>query len=193
MAIILPHNLVTLAHNAGWSGGDVIVSVAVALASSGGNTGRVGGLWGLPGFPPTLTAELDAAAAYALWKTKSWSAFPKHKSGAYQLHIPMATAAVATAGGLAVVTNPGEVLSQAGQAVVDATGADDLLGTLKTAVAPLLKAGAWLGNQANMLRVAYVVFGGAIIVGSLVMIAGPGAVGTLAGGVVKPLLKKVGK
>jgi hypothetical protein len=189
MTYFHPVSLVTLAHDAGWSGGDVVTAVAVAVAASGGNSGRTGGLWGVPGFPPNMDPKLDAAAAYATQKSKGWGAFPKYKSNAYLLWMPAATAAVAAAGGAAVVTNPGEVLG----AVVDATGADDLLGTLKTATAPLLKAGAWLGNQANWLRVAYVVFGGAIIVGSLVMIAGPGAVGSVAGGVVKPLLKKVGK
>lgn len=192
MTRISPPALVMLAHNAGWSGGDVLTAVAVALAASGGNTGRTGGIWGLPGTPPTLTPETDAAAAHATQAAKGWDAFPKYRNNAYKLQIPMATAAIATAGTTAVITEPGKVIGALAESAGSLPGSD-MIDTLKSAVAPLYKAGAWLSNQANMLRVAYVVFGGAIIVGSLVMIAGPGALGGVASSVVKPILKKVGK
>lgn len=63
------------------------------------------------------------------------------------------------------------------------TGIFGALGDLGSLVAAVAKAGAWLSNSGNWVRIAYVVGGGVVIIGGLVMImesteAGKSAIST---------------
>lgn len=202
MANISAVNLAIAGYKAGWRADDLIVAVATALSFSGGNTTHAGGLWGLPGASSSATAEEQAASAHAVWSASGWGPFPTHRSRGYLLAMPTATAAVAAAPLKDIIDNPGDFARGFTEGfkgsiadVAQNLPGEDLVATLKSAIAPIYKAGAWMGNQRNWIRVAYVLFGGAIIVGSLVTIAGPSALGQIAGNVAKPLTRalKAGK
>jgi hypothetical protein len=104
---IAPSDLATYAANAGFSGDDLNVAVAVALAESSGNPNAVGDLAITPGgsvglwqvnlkFHPEYTeAELkdpqtNANAAYAIYQNagNSFTPWSTYKSGAYLAYLP---------------------------------------------------------------------------------------------------------
>ena len=101
------------AGNAGWSGQDQILAVAVALAESSGNPGAVGdtaitpggsvGLWqiNLKAHPELAGQDLtdpqtNANAAYSVYQAAgdSFTPWTTYKTGAYSAYIIDAQAAV---------------------------------------------------------------------------------------------------
>jgi hypothetical protein len=179
---------------AGWRGigqtGDLTVAVAVALAASGGMVDQPGGLFAMSGAPADALGQ--AVAAHAKWATEGWGWSAVHRSRRYLLFVPTAAVAVTAAGVAAIVSNPaGAVSGVLGEAAKTLPG-DSILDTAKGGLAVLVKAGVWLGDRENWVRVSRVVLGGALIIGAAVVIAKPaiaGGVGVVGSTVVKPLVK----
>lgn len=147
---------------AGWRGADLTVAIAVALASSGGNLDRPGGLFGLPG-----TTGDNSAAAFAKWRAEGWGWNAAHRSGAYLIRMP---AAAALAAGAEVRRVQDGLTSDIRQAAGEL---GDLADTARTALMLPLKAAVWMADRNNWLRVAYVTLGGAMIVAALAIVAKP--------------------
>lgn len=194
-----PVTIATHAARAGWRGADLVVAVAVALAESGGNEGRAGGLWNLPGVAGGDPAG-NAVKAYARWKgSGAWGQWASHRNNAYLLFMPIAAAATASADVAGVIRDPagaaGAVVDSITEAAKNLPGAD-LVSVIQGPVALAYKAGAWMANPGSWERVAQVIVGGGLIIASVVMIARP-AIGGVAGGAVgmiaKPLMKGLKK
>lgn len=156
MALITPAAIADACVAAGWRGGDLSVAVAVAIASSGGNPDRAGGLFAIPGVAGGDPAAA-ARAAYALWqKPAAWGGFPAHRSRRYLLYMPIAVPAAAAAEARAIAANPGAELGKG------LPGAD-AVETARSALTLAVKAGAWMSNRNNWARVAQVMLGGLIL------------------------------
>lgn len=186
-----PVAIATHAARAGFRGADLVTSVAVALAESGGNETRAGGLWNIGAGPPGTPAS-QAQKAFERHKSGGWDQWAAYRSNAYLLYVPLATAAAATADVAAIVKDPAGAAGNVVDAITDAIPGADMLGAAQGAVAIAYKAGAWLGDRHNLERVAQVVVGVGLIVASVVMLARP-AIGAVSGGAVgmiaKPVLK----
>lgn len=187
-----PVAVATEAARAGWRGTDLVTAVAIALVTSGGNEAKAGGLWGQAGAPADAAGQ--ARSAYAKWKASGFAAFPAYANNAYLLMLPMATAAVASADVAGVIRDPaaaaGAVVGSITEAAGNLPGAD-VLGTAQSGLALAYKAGAWLSDRNNWVRIAQVVVGANLVIAGLIMIALPAA-GSTAGGAVGYLIKKGG-
>lgn len=183
---------------AGWRGTDLTVATAVALAESGGNEAKPGGLWNLPGFPGGDPAG-NAAAAYARQRSGGWGQWASHRNRAYILMMPIATAAALSADVAAFIKDPGAavgaVVSEAAGSLKLAAAAvpgATLIDSANSALTLGYKAGAWMAEPNNWQRVAQVILGGAMVVGSLVVLsktALTNVAGSAVGGVVKKVMK----
>jgi hypothetical protein len=198
---------------AGFRGTSVATAVAVALAESGGdptqrNTNTDGsidrGLWQInnKAHPDVTDAEADnpATAAKAAYKIsqggRSWRPWVAYTNGSYKRYANRA----AKAGAAALALNPRDLL--AGLPVVgglaDAPGMDAMAGLAKAVASVgsvVIKAGEWIGNPRNWVRIAEVVGGAAAVAVGLVLISrsdaqGP-AVSAIRGGT--KAAAKVGK
>jgi len=110
-----PSQIGVLASNAGFSGGDLITAVAIALAESGGDPNAHGdltlpgsgsyGLWQIyahahPEFGPDFTQLYDpainAAAAFSVYSAagNSFSPWSTFKGGQYEAHLDVASQSV---------------------------------------------------------------------------------------------------
>lgn len=181
------------ANNAGFRGQDLITAVAVALAESQGNptahrvTSREDsrGAWQInirpdahPEYANANLYDLDVAAraALAIQQSRGWREWSTHNTGAYLLYLPTATAAAAGLGAAKVSTDPaaaaGGVLGSLGDAAKALPGGG-LVDTAQTGIGVVVKAGAWLSDRRNWLRIAQVSVGGALVVGGVMILARP--------------------
>lgn len=176
MATLTPAQIAGYARQAGFSGGALATSVAVALAESGGrtdatNVNRNGstdrGLWQLnDGAHPWVKSinwqdpAANAAGAYRIYREaggsfRPWVAYTSGSAGQFQLQAAQAAGAPASVdsdgGGLLDKLNPLDDVASAAGAAADG---------VKLAAS----AGVWISNPHNWLRVAYVVIGGALII-----------------------------
>lgn len=192
------------AYNAGFRGKSVALSVAVAMAESSGNTDARGdggwsiGLWQVyrkahPQYSEAylLDPQNNAKAAYEISAGGStFMPWTTYKTGAYLLYMPTAEVAAQR------VDPKGGILAapaQAGTHLPDLTGAPSIVDTAKaigSGVSLAAKAGTWLSNPQNLVRIVYVMLGGMLVVGALVVLAAPVAL-NLAGGPVVKTAKKV--
>lgn len=113
MPVLSDNAIGQLAVNAGWSGSDVPIAVAVALAESGGNSDAhnlsgASGLWqvmwklhGFTGNP--YDPATNANAAHQVFVKQGWGAWTTHSTGAYLVFLPRgnfaATNSTASGGG----------------------------------------------------------------------------------------------
>jgi Lysozyme like domain len=186
------------AHAAGFSGLDLRTAVAVALAESGGNTNARNlssredsrGLWQInvrahPEFASSnlFDPAMNARAAKAVLNKQGWGAWSVFKNGKFLLFMPAATGAVA---GL-VTTDVAASLPGAGEI---ASGVGELTGAKAAGEALTLaaKAGTWISDPRNWIRILYVALGGALVIGALVVVAQPIAT-EVAGPAVKTAIK----
>ncbi len=151
------------AAKAGWSKKDLPVAIAVALAESGGNTSAHAtsgedsrGAWqiNVRAHPELATLDLynlnvNAQAAYGIWKKSGWGPWSAHNNGSYLLYMGRGAAAAA-------VTNIGAAVTGG---VADAAGAIPGVDQAKV-VAGFLSD---LQNPAIWQRILKVVIGGALI------------------------------
>lgn len=116
MSTLSASQLVPIAQRAGWTGQDIVIAVAVALAESGGDTGAVNransngtvdyGLWQINSVHASLLAGGDwslpadnAAMAFKVWSDRKaqtgngWQAWATYTSGKYLVHMPAAQTA----------------------------------------------------------------------------------------------------
>jgi len=166
----------TYAARAGWRGADLVTSVAVALAETGGDPDRPGGLWNVPGSAGGDPAG-NAAAAFARWQAAGWPAWNTYNSRRYVLFMPAAAAAVAASSVQSIVVDPPPVLTGGAlgglrEAAGNLPGAD-VLDTARTGLGLAVKAGAWMANPDNWVRVVLVAVGSALLVGALVVLVRP--------------------
>lgn len=186
-----PVAIATHAARAGFRGTDLVTAVAVALAESGGNETRAGGLWNLGAGPPGTPAA-EAVKAYNRFKAGGWTQWASYRSNAYLLFAPLAAAAAASAEVAGIIRDPAGAVGNVIDGISDAIPGADMLGAAQGAVAIAYKAGAWLADRHNLERVAQVVVGSGLIIASVVMLARP-AIGAVSGGAVgmvaKPLMK----
>jgi hypothetical protein len=192
--------IATHAAAAGFRGADLRMAVAVAYAESGGNpaahalTSREDsrGLWqiNVRAHPEFRNVNLydpatNARAAKTVLGKQGWRAWSVYTNGRALLFLPSVTAAIgqmdlgnAIAGGIVDQSNPGGILNEAvqtGNAIVS-------IGSLAA------KAGTWISDPRNWLRIVYVALGGALVIGALVVVAAPIASNVVpAGKVVKKL------
>jgi hypothetical protein len=192
---VTPVNIAIYGATAGWRGSDLIVAVAVAMATSAGQVDRPGGLWGGGPSGPT-DAQANANAAHERWQASGWGSFPAHNNKMYLIFMPAATAATASADVQAIVRDPVGAAAKVGGAIADAAGqlpGGDMLDAAKNALTLLYKAGAWMASPDNWVRVASVMLGGGLIIGGLFLIAKQAAgtvAGEVAGSIAKPIVKK---
>jgi hypothetical protein len=174
------------AARAGWRGGDLVVAVAVAMAESGGDPNAhatVGedsrGLWQMNvRAHPDLEGknlydpQVNADAAYALWKRSGWGPWSAHNNGAYLLFLPAATAAAASGDVVSFLKDPVGASKSLGDAAVGSVPLPGVLDTgrvlggflsdlqnpviwqriLKVAIgAALMTAGMWLIVQTQVI------------------------------------------
>lgn len=169
---------------AGFQGADLRMAVAVAYAESKGDTNAHNltsredsrGLWQINvRAHPELAANLydpatNARAARAVLRKQGWTAWSVYTNGRAMLYLPSVTAAIAKtdlgnaiAGGIVDQSNPGGVINEAVQ-----TG--NAIASVGQLVA---KAGTWINDPRNWLRVIYVMLGGALVVGAMVIVVAP--------------------
>jgi hypothetical protein len=158
------------AATAGWRGADLPVSVAVALASSGGQPDRAGGLWGLPGEPGGDAAG-NAVAAFARWRAGGWGMFAHYRDTKWLLFMPIAVPAVAHPDVVAIVAAPVvEGFKEGAESVLPAA---DMLDIARAGLSFVAKAGAWMSNRHNWVRSAQVLVGAGLVIAAMGMVTRP--------------------
>lgn len=182
-----PAQIAGVAAAAGWTGKDLIIAVAVALAESSGNInathinadGSVDrGLWqlnnrtvpdvgGVNGI--IFDPKVNASFAYKLWETRGWQPWSTYNNGDYKQHLQAATDAV---------QHPEQPIVSIGDKIANsATSTFDAMASLAKAVVSIaqgfVKGIAWISNSDNWVRVAQVVLGGALLVMALNVVARP--------------------
>jgi len=205
--------LANLAAAAGFDGEARALAVAIALAETGGKpTSDIEGdvaletaTWG-PSVGPwqirSLKAERgtggvrdelalkdpahNAASAHTIYvqagnSFRPWTTFV---TGAFMFYRLRANAVTLNSGGPVTNTDLGPVTGVANAAETAASG-------VKAGITTIQHVGAWIGDPHNWARVAWVVLGGGLVVGALVVIAEPDVakatkiVGSAAGAVSK--------
>jgi hypothetical protein len=194
--------IATFAAAAGFRGADLQTSVAVALAESGGNPAAHNlssredsrGLWqiNVRAHPEFASSNLydpatNARAARAVLAKQGWRAWSVFTNGKFLLYMPTAGVAVRSMPG---GVDTGDPLADKAAGVIDET-AGGVLDTGRSVVAIgqlAAKAGTWISDPRNWMRIVYVALGGALVVGALVMVALPVAT-SVAAPVVKTAVK----
>lgn len=179
----------SLAKTTGLSDANAKIAAAIAMAESGGNENQITqdsdddsyGLWQinmigtlgpdrrfvyrLKADSDLLNPQTNARVMSAISQQgKNFSAWTTFTSGKYKTFIgnPVSTVAVAPAGGAGTDNSVPNLINAAGDFVDLATSEVDTLVKVGTAVT---KAGAWISNPSNWVRVAYV--GGGIMLVTL--------------------------
>lgn len=185
--------IASYAHNAGWTGQDLVVAVAVALAESGGDPAKRGdlalqsatwgpsiGLWQIrslnveKGHGTTrdeianLDPQTNANHAYSIWKEQGWGPWSVHNSGAYLLYMPIASAGVSDY----YTVNPGKAAGDTVDAVTPTAVKDAAAAALEVAKEPIriLK---WLEDPGTQIRIGKVIVGGGLVLIGLYIFARP--------------------
>lgn len=173
----------------GFQGEDAVTAVAVALAESGGHTNARHvnadgstdyGVW-------QINAKWwpDLFERYPLWWSvdnavmakevrtrgrRGWGEWTTYRTGAYRLYLPSARDAVA---------NPdrGNIVTPAPGDLIERNPLTEPLHNAANAVAGLAQAvsktASWLADRHNIVRIAQVGVGAALLIGALVIVAGP--------------------
>lgn len=182
MPRLSPRAITQHAYNAGFEGADLVRAVAVALAESSGDTDAVSstgcciGLWqiNVRVHKQYTVADMrdpakNASAAFALKQADGWRPWNSSRAGqaltsalaASTVAIFMASNPVRTAADVAL----GPAADIAGN-IAGATG-------IPQAIEAANLIGKWVSTPANWLRVAYVLVGGALVIGSLIVLSRP--------------------
>jgi Transglycosylase SLT domain. len=156
----------------GWTGQDVVIATAVALAESGGDSlqqhhnldGSTDyGLWqvnSVHGFDPKDLLEVidNGKAAHEVWSKQGWEAWTTFKTGAYLLYMSRAKAVTPSVG-------PG--------GTVEGHSATESVNVL-SGLLDFVSAGAdWLSNAHNWVRIAQSLVGGVLIITGLAIMSKP--------------------
>jgi hypothetical protein len=175
---------------AGFTGDDVAIAVAVALAESGGKAAAIGrnsngsadyGPWQINSIHSHLITPSaqwwglvpNAKMAHSVFagRNNTWQPWTVYRTGAYLMFMPTAKAA---AGKVPENVRPGGVSVDPGpDGVIEHNPISDMVGSVREIGAAIFKTGAWIADPDNWLRVAYVVAGGAMLIGALTIVARP--------------------
>lgn len=177
-----------VANDAGFRGVDLTTAVAVVLAESSGNarahalTSREDSrgwfqinVWAHPEFASVdlYDPTANARAAFAIWQKSGWGPWSTHNTGAYLLYWPTAQVAVAALGAQKIGNDPSGTAAAAVGALGEAASQLPGGAAVETGVGVLVKAGAWIGDRGNWVRVGQVVIGGALVVTAVGVLARP--------------------
>jgi len=182
MTTLSANQIAAAAQQAGFSGQDLVIAIAVALAESSGNpsathsnsNGSVDyGLWQINSVHASLVAgnwadpTSNAKMAYSVWQGSGWSAWTTYTSGAYLKYMGQASAA-ANAPDTSGIQLTASTSS-------DSTGEAGSIGSIGDFF-------TWIATPSNWVRVGYF-FGGllALIIGTVIIMKRTGT------------LKKLGK
>jgi hypothetical protein len=181
------------AHSAGWTGSDLVVAVAVALAESSGNPSALGdvgaenaewgpsvGLWQIRSLNAekgkgTLRDEIanrdpqtNANHAYSIWKTQGWGPWSAHNNKSYLLYMPIASAGASDY----YTVNPGQAAGDAVDAVTPDSIQNAAAAALEIAKEPV-RVLKWLEDPYTQVRIGKVIIGGGLVVVGLYIFARP--------------------
>lgn len=179
---VSPEILGRWAADAGFSGDDLVIAVAVALAESGGRSDAVGtngdgtrdyGAWQINDrahadlfdrFPQWGYGPDNARMAHAVWAASGWSAWTTYKNGKYRAFMDQGRQGAA---------NPNLPTQQGNVDTVVAPWLQGLANGVLQIAQAVFKGGAWAANPHNWVRASLVGLGGALVVGALVIVAKP--------------------
>jgi len=185
MARLSASQIAQHAATVGFAGRDLTISIAVAMAESGGNpnahhvTSREDsrGLWqiNVRAHPEFTSANLydpatNAQAARTVLTKQGWGAWTTYKLGIYMLYMGQAEVAaqrVEPKGG--ILARP----AQAGTHLPDFSGAPSVVDSAQALASGFNKVNRWVTTPANCLRVVYVIVGSSMVVVSIAMLARP--------------------
>jgi hypothetical protein len=214
MGYLTARQLAQYAAAAGFRGADLQTSVAVALAEgkgrgtplnrevlaeSIGDNGNSIGPWQIhmpshPEFSKTylLNPANNAKAARAVLRKQGWAAWTQFRNGAFLVYMPLAGANVKSLPG---GVDTGDPIGDAAAGAIDSTvgGVVDTGRSIASIGELAAKAGTWINDPGNWLRIAYVVLGGALLIGALVVVAAPMATNVVPAGKVVKTVAKVAK
>lgn len=167
MSVLKSYEINTLAYLGGFASvADSRTATAIALAESGGRTdarnpsSNARGLWQiLPSTAREVGADwsklddpaYNAHAAHQVYKRQGWGAWSTYNSGAYKRY-------------LTAPANPPtpDVIPGAGSLSDVGAGLHDVA-----------RAGAWIANPHNLVRVVEVAIGAGLVLGALLILARP--------------------
>jgi len=109
----------------------------------------------------------NAVAAHTLFLESGWSPWAA-TAGQRLLYMKTAEDAVRQIGENPSATTVGGALG-----LPDLSGAGSALGTAKQALELAVKGASWITDPQNWIRVIYVMLGGALVVGALIIVAAP--------------------
>lgn len=195
--------IATWAKSSGFTGDDVAIAVAVALAESGGRYAAVSppnfngtrdyGLWQINSVHAQLFAQYptwwDASngkMAKDVHARQGWRAWTTYNTGAYLLFLPRGKAAAGAAPDAGTISADDPAANYNTQFSL-AAPLVDIGNVFRAGFQPLVAASQWIGNADNWVRVAQVVLGVALVVGGITIVARPIAeqVAPVAGAVMK--------
>jgi hypothetical protein len=140
-SVMTPAQIATVARNAGWSGSDLTIAVAVALAESGGRPGVVNsigcvGLWQVyqKVHPKWTTEQLkdpqtNANAAHEIWLSQGWRrGWTTYSHGTYQKYMGQATAGIGLLG--PILNGVAPIIGVAGTVAGEAAAVSKAVGIL---------------------------------------------------------------
>lgn len=191
-----PKDLGAHASVAGWrSYTDIATAVAIALAESGGRAYAIGGpnsdgtydygCWQInEGAHPEKFQGVDwsnpqtnAKMAFAVYTEagNSWRPWSVFNSGKYKQFEKAFAEGVADSipGGADPLSQATELLEGLGEEVAESTGIDAVGEAINNIGGAVYKAGQWLGDADNWIRVAQVVVGGGLMIAALTIVARP--------------------
>lgn len=183
---------------AGWTGQDLAVAVAVALAESGGRTDARGdvalqtGTWGpsiglwqirsikadkgtgrLRDEAANLNPSTNARHAHQLWADQGWSPWTTYTGGRYLAHLPAARAAAAAPAAATGTTTVGVVpfVPDPGDVYDALQAATSIVDVARVALTYPVKTLAWISDRNNWQRVGLVTAGMSMVVGGVLVVA----------------------
>lgn len=170
------------AKRAGWSGSDLAIAVAVALAESGGDPSNIGdiswqdktwgpsvGLWQIRSLNAdkgtgrtrdevaNKDPQTNANHAHEIWAQSGWKPWTTYVTGKYLIYMPRA---IPAAGGASVVVPAVDTAASLPKAIL-------------TAAAEPVRILKWLQQPGTQLRIVKVSVGIALVVGALIVFAKP--------------------
>lgn len=194
MPVLSPGQIYALARDAGFDRGRAITMTAIALAESGGdsdatNVNKNGsvdtGLWqinSIHGIGGNLKdPRTNARAAKTVYDKQGYGAWVVFNNNTYQRHLGDALDASSKTEGAsladvlkAIPVAAGTLTGVAGQVAGQvADNVTDPLQAVGQIAGLIARAGTFINNPQNWLRIAYVGLGVAMVIGGLVIVARP--------------------